>query len=314
MLIQSQWINPEECDVKNIARLREFRLILSRWKTILAGNDPHSVREQLTQIAWDDAIYWSLNEGLGINERRTKPLPLPASLVELIHDRYFQSQVLLFRRLFERKATKPKDEVYSLCTVLEEMKKHSNLIVRETYVCYDGTPYEVENCKHDWRIESQCSHRHRVFDTLCQPFSGERNREDELNTSIIQLCEKEISDLLQRLKYYSNKYIAHASDMSNRKPAEIEPPLLSLGYLQDLHENAICLSQTIGKIADELVLAEVPTPIFDQFKGWEHFFDKEIKAELYEIWRNRVALIRGWTRMYWESDTLHLPASKESLT
>lgn len=314
MFIPSKWAKPEDCDVKNIDRLRTFQPILERWKTILSGDDPHSIEQQLIKIAGDDALYRSFNEGLWLNQKRKNPLPLPATLIELIHDRYFYSQVLLLRRLFEKKATKQKLDVFSLRTVLAEMKNHKDIIVRETYVCYDGTPYAIEECRHDWRVEANCSHRHRVFDSLCTPLTSSRSREDKIDICIIESCDAEISKVIKRLEYYSNKYFAHASDIANREPTEKELPLLSLGYLQRLHKSAIWLSQTLGKIADQLVLTEVPTPVFDQFEGWEHLFNKRIKESLHKIWGRRVALLDKWAKMYWHTDTLYLTISKVRTT
>jgi len=310
MINQSQWPSPEECDVINFDRLRKFQKNLIRWKAMLAGNDPHSIQQQIINISWDDAIYWSFNEGLALNQNRKKPMKLPASLIELIHDRYFQSQVLLFRRLYEEKAKNHKREVYSIRTVLNEMKIASNLIVREAYVCYDGILYEIEDTRHDWRTKAECVNRHKVFDTFCLFCDKSRNREDKIDINIIESFGQKINDDLEKLNYYSNKYIAHASAIANRKTADKEPPLLSLGYLQELHQSAIWLAQTMGKFADQLVLTSVPTPQFDQLEGWEHLFDRTIKEELYNIWRERVALIKKWARMYWVTDSLYITVTE----
>ena len=150
------WPNVDSIDLMDKQRLLLFQNELKRWKDILAGDDQFSIQNQLLSIAWDDAIYRSFNEGLRLNQRRKLPLKLPASLIELIHDRYFISQVIFFRRLFEKKASRTHKEVYSLQTLISDIKKHSEHITRENYVCYDGTPYSASNDKIDWRIKSTC--------------------------------------------------------------------------------------------------------------------------------------------------------------
>jgi hypothetical protein len=93
-----------------------------------------------------------------------------------------------------------------------------------------------------------------------------RAREDGVSESVLAALSG-THQQLARLNYYANKYIAHKADPRNRKKPSAEPARLSLRYLQELHETAIWLARSTGKLVDQLVMSEVPTPQFDPLDG-----------------------------------------------
>lgn len=295
-----KWPDVNFIDVIDKERLSAFRNELKKWKDILAGDDQFSIQNQLLNIAWEDTIYRSFNEGLRLNQKRKQPLKLPASLIDLIHDHYFISQVIFFRRLFEKKARDAKKEVYSLQTLISDINKSAEYITRENYVCYDGTPYSVPNDKVNWRIKATSEDRHKVFDMLSGCNELNRKREDVISLNVLNRLDEELKRQWKRIAYHSNKYYAHASAPSTRKDSQSEPTLLSLRYLQDLYRLSIWITCTLGKITDQLVMVEVPAPQFDQFEGWnECLFDDKIRKRLYKYWRKRESIISGWFHKYW---------------
>ena len=300
------WPPSEKCDVRDADSLELFHVCACECKMVLAGSDTNSIENQLAEIAWQDAIYRSFNEGLRRNQKKKVPHPVPASVIELLHDRYFWSQALLLRRLFEGKAFRAKREVYSLPTVWFHIQAAKQAIIREAYVCYDGTYYDPDNPRHDRLGRMKCAGRHRIFDSFCDRRDGGRRRDDHVSPNAFAALARACT-MPARLEYYVNKFAAHASDPANRAPPTGAPALLSLRYLQDLHQRAIWLALSLGKLVDQLVLTEVPTPQFDQFESWDRsVFNENENLALHRYWKKRIALMGSWGRKYWSVDKFYL--------
>ncbi len=305
MLSDELWPEAESCHVHDKASLREFQPFLCRWKRILAGDDPNSVEQQMLALAWDDTVYRCFNEALRLTERNKSDLSPPGTLVELIHKAFFANQVMLIRRLFDYRSTKSGKEVYSIRTVMGELRDHQSLITRENYVCYDGTPYEASKNSSMWREERVCLSRHAVFDTLSLTDPKDRNRSDLLDGELLVNLETHLraDDLLRK---YVNKYLAHGADPSNRASLDPKLPQISLRYLQRLYRMLIWACKLLGKMTDQLVLTEVPVPQFDQFMGWSPGFIREsTKHALFRYWQQRARFFDKWSTVYWDSSVLY---------
>lgn len=310
MLSNMDWPETTQCDVSDPTGLLQFRECLRLCKPTLASDDVNSIEQQLIELAWQDLIYRSFNEGLRLNAKQPVPHPVPNSLVELIHDRYFWSQVVLLRRLFEKPAVRSERDVFSLPTVLAHVKQYQAVITRQNYVCYDGTLYDPQNVQHSWKSQLVSSGRHSVFDTMTDLKHGGRSRSDRISTRIIPSIER-FAHVPERLEYYANKYAAHASDPRNRAAPGLEPELLSLRHLESLHQTAVWFALSLGKLSDQLVLSEVPVPQFDQFVGWgESLFSATVVSRLHAYWKKRVQLIRSWSERYWNTSKFYISPNR----
>ena len=185
MFQKPEWPSPQECDVTKPNRLERFQACIVKARTALAAQDVNSVESQLTELAWQDAIYRSFNECLRVNLRRKKPLQQPASLIELIHERYLHAQAVYLRRLFELPAANAARGVCSLPTVLALIRRSRDSFCREAFVCYDCTPYApklMQSSPKDYMVSRS---RHKSFDLFTQTAGRTRSRDDELDERIL---------------------------------------------------------------------------------------------------------------------------------
>lgn len=303
MFNEETWPEPSACDVSIAGFLQDLQPKLRRWKSIMAGDDPNSVEKQIELLTWNDSIYRSYNEALGIASKRKGSYAPAPSLAEMIHDAFAVRQMMAVRRLLERKAKDEKKQVYSVRTVLHEIKENRMLITRENYVCYDGTKYTYDPFHKDWRAADTSEVRHLVFDSLSGKTSTNRTRSDLIESDLFDTLETRLEkDRL--LQTYINKYLAHGADPINRTRVDSRQQVTLL-YLQKLYKLVIWASNTIGKMIDQLVLTEVATPNFDQFEGWDNPLIRNTdKVKLTRYWSKRTDLYRTWSEHYWNSAML----------
>ena len=305
MFNDEPWPVPSACDVTTASFLQDLQPQLRRWKSIMAGNDPNSVERQIELITWNDSIYRSYNEALRIASKRKGSYAPAPSLAEMVHDAFAVRQMMAVRRLLERKANAPKKQVYSIRTVLHEIKENRKLITRENYVCYDGTKYTYDPFHKDWRAAHTSEVRHLVFDSLSGKTSINRTRSDLIENDLFDTLETQ----LQKDKFlqtYINKYVAHGANPKNRTRVDLSRHRITLLYLQKLYKLVIWASNIIGKMIDQLVLTEVSTPNFDQFEGWDNPLMRDTdKVKLARYWSNRTDLYRTWFQQYWNTVMLY---------
>lgn len=305
MFNNKNWSKPDSCDVTDFVSLKNLQKDFRRWKTILAGDDVNSIEQQMLALAWDDAVYRSFNEALKLHERSNSKEKVPSTIIGLLHRSFFSKQALVLRRLLDKRATGPNRAVYSLPTLLGEIRKQHKFITRQNYVCYDGVKYNPADRAHDFNSELACQNRHDIFDTLSLISLNRRSRDDLIDISIIDKIEKYF-EKGKSLQGYINKYLAHGADPANRNTIDPVLSKISLRYLQDLTRVVIWASQTIGKIIDQGILTEVPTPQFNQFEGWENgLTTSRRKKALIKYWNSRVQFFDRWSRKYWDSRRLY---------
>ena len=119
--------------------LKLFADLRRHWVEVLAGNDQHSIRTQLSRMAWDAAAFESLDRAratLG-TDGGGKPL-LNGMLHDLIDQGFFATQLLAIRRLVDDDGLYKDRGVWSLVSLIKDMRKNSGLLTRQDVLiaCY----------------------------------------------------------------------------------------------------------------------------------------------------------------------------------
>jgi hypothetical protein len=207
------WPDAARCDVSDTGALTCLHALLKPMKLMLSGDDEVTIESVLIRMAWDAAVFRTLNYTLGLNERSPDARDLPASLIELYFNRFGPSQMVLLRRLFEYPPSHPSRAVYSIPTLLQRVKEARPLLTRQNYVAYDGTTYDPDAAT-DHRQELIARCRHRVFDTLTD--SASRDRFDRIAPDLLKQLEKGFVSI-DRISRYTNNFIAHSASPGTRK-------------------------------------------------------------------------------------------------
>jgi hypothetical protein len=124
-------------------------------------------------------------------------------------------------------------DIISLRRLVKDIRRHFALFTRESYVCFDGLPYDYEAVQRKEMMErvgtgafwgqtsgpgahgtSQMAHEQ--FDRLAGVHSEDRRREDHLPTSLLTTIERWL-DGADELAKWSHAYLAHAGGPESRK-------------------------------------------------------------------------------------------------
>jgi hypothetical protein len=285
-----------QCDVQDKETLAIFRNNLLRWQEILKGDDHHSIFYQLEDIIWNDSIYQSFNEARRISsEIKEFGNEIPDSIIVLLDQSYSNSQIMAIRRITDAHEWKPERAVYSIHSLMAEIKSRIDLFTRENYVCYDGLPFDGNGL--EWPRDHDYHRRQAAFDKLAGTISQNRKREDRVSAENIDNISKEIKQA-ELIREYSNKYIAHAAAKNNRTGIDARLKDLTFHYLNESIKTIITAGKRLQLIIDCHLCTSLAVPQFDQFENWDKaIINKNGKEKLYAFWTKKAAYYDELDRM-----------------
>jgi hypothetical protein len=289
------WKDLTDCDVQDKECLALFRAKMREWQKCLDDDlkDHHSIAYQMLILLNDDAVWRTFFEACCLSEQpNDRSSGLSKIFINLLGGGYLTRQSMAIRRLIEPLEYNPQKAVYSLRSLLEDIRDNQHLFTRENYVCYDGVTYKSSR-REPVQSSQQRRSRQYSYDVISSVGSVNRQREDKLDSGFIKKLEKRFR-VFEDLRTYINKFIAHASHPSNRPNSEIRDKM-TLAYLDGCYKELICIAKGIEILLDDFALCNVPTPQFNQFKNW----DKPIvttadKANLRKFWSDRSLEVRNW--------------------
>ena len=236
-----------QCDVVDKEKLERYRVKRSGWLHLLDGDQEHAVWKQIAVMLWNDAVFRVINESRGLASDRGYQSAarngMPASLID---QGYVAIQALAIRKLMEKGSSDPKFQVVSLQRLLDEIKSNRDIITREIYVAYDGRLYDPEPGRgrfypaswepvpgervafvslptsgpEAWRSAERA---HAGFDELSGVAPLYRSRDDLISEETFERLQLKLaSSKWREFVHLSNKFIAHAADLSSRASSDAE--------------------------------------------------------------------------------------------
>ena len=284
-----------ECDVEDKESLAVFRNKMRRWHQTLTGDDIHSIFNQIQDMIWNDTVYRTFNEARLLSEETNDPgTGLPGTIIELLDLSFLVSQTMAIRRLTDSHEWRPERSVYSLPSLVAEIKTSETLFTRENYVCYDGIPFEGEKLQHPQ--DKVHSSRNSIFDLLSCTDKDHRNRHDKINNKIFKEIQREISKA-DLIRTYTNKFVAHAAAPDNRRAIDPELKRLSLRFIEDSYKAIITVGKHLERLTGATLIVELAIPQFDQLNSWDKPpITSKDKEKLYFYWEKRAEIFEGWQR------------------
>lgn len=283
------------CDVEDKERLALFRRCREQWYAWLLGEDEHSITRQITRIMWDDAIFRTLNEARRI-AAESPERNFNWDLLSLLDRGFFTAQVMALRRLTDLGFHDPNKEVISLIRLLKDIDSNQDLLTREHYICYDGTPFQRSESESDERSRWR-EPKNKRFDQLSGTARESRSRKDRVKESIVSKVIKSL-EVCDDFRDYANKFIAHAAAPSARRERVREESQIALDKFNQAHRAVIRAASFVGvDILYECNLGHVPVP---QYNHLEHLDEPLVLSadygRLQEFWRRRVKEVEEWSQ------------------
>ncbi|WP_372501608.1 hypothetical protein P7L66_23855 [Tistrella mobilis] len=243
------------------------------------------------------------------NEKRGSRPPLNQMMFNLVSEGYWSSLLLGTRRLLDKAPINGPKGVYSIRSVVNDVKASQNWLTRRIYVekvldaQYDLDRLHQEQHDHlvaangrpVWGdpelMKSQAAHRH--FDVLSGVSPSGRNPSDLISATVLEKIETRLASL-DRIAEHVNSHVAHAGNKQSRQDRE-------LGDF-DIRDAEKTLRQ-LKEIADLVGVwfaneggAGLATYLGDQFEGLDHaVVDSADLADLLEQWRLIDREIAEWS-------------------
>ena len=280
------FVDIKKCDVEDIESLAHFRKLAQIWDSSIFSEDRNSIQNQLSSMLNDFGRFKLFVYAL------TKSQPkfdteegYENSIVELFIRCFFDSHLLAIRRISDNVDFNPDRAVISLPTLLNSVLENLPYMTRENYVCYDGTPY-AESGEMLGTVIQRIRGRHWQFDVLCG--SSVRARKDHLDKKIVRKLITKI-ELLKKVRDYTNKFLAHASDPKNRKQ---DPGYYTI-MMDEMEKNieVVCeIAHGLGKVCGCMLHSLIANPGIETLDGWtDQLLGKDLVTNAYEHWKELTA-------------------------
>ena len=304
------------------AQLSEKR---KKWIECLDGNDRNSIRQQIVQMTWNVAAYRIVIEA----RRLARPasdggVELNGMVNELLDQSFAQSHMVAIRRLTDTGELAGKKGVYSLGSLIRDIKFCREALTRENVLKLEGLPYDIAELQaqeaafqaeklaegtrayhvparlHSFPIKR----RHEDLDRLCQVRSDARQPQDTIQEIVLDRLLQRLDDACSRLDTHVNKFIAHSATPGSRAIVGADSAVLTYGHLWEAHQ-AVC--EVASFINVHLLggpsLHPLATPQFDQFRFIERpLVSKEKVDALRQAWKATEREMHEWGN--WRMDEL----------
>ncbi|MHC4441127.1 MAG: PGN_0703 family putative restriction endonuclease [Planctomycetota bacterium] len=305
------------CEVKPNS-YAEFRQKRDEWIRCLADTDDrNSLLNQLYWMTWNAAVFEVINEA-----RRHAPtassgdVKLNGMVHRLINTCFFESQSIAIRRLTDQGGLKGKRGVFSLTSLIEDMKKNVHLLTRENLFLAEELPIDPEPIRkqRDEYLQqknrdgekpfstppelnsARIVRRHIEIDKLCEVSAENRSPYDTIKTKIFDAMLDKLNTC-QEVISHVNKFVAHAATPGSRATVNADDTGITLGHLRRAHE---VLCRTLD-LLDLYLLTRtnrrfLASAIFDKFEYIDRPLINTEKIEyLEEAWRRFEEETHKWS-------------------
>jgi hypothetical protein len=274
----------------------EFAKKQQVWKEHLNGKDIHAIWRRVANLLKYDTVWRTYNEARRISRIAKDPSTgLAGSIIQVLDQGFICLQAIEISKLVEKNWDDPRKHLYSLRRLFGEIKNSCDLYTRERYVTYGGISYEKDT-NEDWDVEDDREYRHRKYDIISGVTIKEaRSKNDVLSKDYLHEIEAEFNTF-KDVTTYRHKFLAHAADPINRTEEVLDK--ITLAYFDKCYQSIIKIGKMLELLlVDEILLCEVPLPIYDVLKNWDKpaVTNSDI-PKLKEYRNKRLAEIEDWNK------------------
>lgn len=307
----------DQCDVSDKKSLKIFREKREVWLSWFSHGISSSIENQLYNLMWWDATFWTLNEARKFADEKSPSSAITPILAGLIDQGYLALQILSLSKLVERNSADRSKGIISLRRVVDEIRENAKLFTRENYVAHDGLPFDAEIAYQKYLQEMEGKPRgaiwvaaggssdwaesrrmHEIFDGLSGIGAKQRSRTDVISERVLDSLEAVFTN--QSIKHILNlrhKVFAHAADEYSRSRVATQIDRVEFGHIISSQK---VLSQLMQVISADILSGPnfgslIAIPQFNQF---DHISLPYVRAKerskLSEYWDKHVNERNGW--------------------
>jgi hypothetical protein len=306
-----------QCDVTNQLLLASYRQMREKWLSWLDHNEPNSIDNQVYNLMWWDAVFWTLNEARKFTDSNSPSSAITPILAEFIDQGYLALQILSISKLLEKNSTNPRYGVISLRRLIDEIVENRSLFTRENYVCHDGLPYDPEPARQRFFAQMSASparvvslstegpdawdmseRLHTQFDKLAKTNPENRRRDDIISEDVFNALKSIFDDsAFGHVIGLRHKIFAHAADSHSRSYARTNIDKVELGQIVQAQKNLLQLMQIVSSVILQAAnfTSAIAIPQFNHFKHINlPYVREENKRKLSTFWDSHAKERREW--------------------
>ncbi len=292
-----------------------------QWLESLRGSDPNAICRQLSWMAWDATVFEMVNTARGMAPRDEDDAIKVNSMVHELFDRcFFRNQMAAVRRLADDAYSldDPKRGVWSLVSLLKDMRAHQHGLTRSAILEVEGLFYDYDPLEDRWS-ECACHHRqtgewptdtpdlirvglseirHGHIDRLAKVEEQARSRDDRIPIDVFSALESRVISTCKDVSMLVSKQIAHSASPQSRAIVNADEVRLTLQQLEDAHR-ALCevASFLAIYVLGDAMAGYLATPQYDQFEYLDRpLVEKSDIAKLDSLWLKLHNKYHAWSQ------------------
>ncbi|MBN1942173.1 MAG: hypothetical protein JW849_02660 [Phycisphaerae bacterium] len=216
----------------------------------------------------------------------------------LLDTSYAQSQLMSIRRIVDTYFIEGEKGVYSLTSLLDDMKINCFLLTRGNVLKKNGTK--------DGLTKSE--YRHKYFDNLAIKQPKSRCSDDAINPKVFDRLKEKLIGTCTDVTIYVNQYLAHAATIESREKKQSEKIRITMEHIHLAHKMICQVTNVITCLLEGINFHFLPSAAI--FK--EHLFEyidrplvnKKDFPTLEKAWSDYETETRNWGSLPLEE--LHL--------
>jgi hypothetical protein len=300
--------------------LEQFRARRELWINCVSGSDRHSIMNQIGDMVWNTAAFRVINEARGLAPPAEEGgVQLNGLVHRLINDCFLDGQMLAIRRLTDNypiTGHPRKRDVFSLTSLLEDMRDHAHLMTRTNIFAAEGLEYDSghirDRCDDYARQRRQegekaimippelawhrLEKRHEQIDFFAGVSAEHRSPHDSVRPVVMTRLKEKTVAACESIHDLVDKFLAHAASPESRQAVDPDNFKITLNDLYLAHE-AICKVATFVSIylLGGSSFGGLATPQYDHLA----YIDRPLIAgdgiaALQEVWRKYGREVRDW--------------------
>ncbi len=300
-----------------ISNFKNFKEKYDLWIECLYGGDRNSIKNQILNMIWDAAVFRVINEARRIaSPTKEGGVQLNGMVHRLIDHGFFEKQLSSIRKLIDKKPLAGREGVYSLMSLIQDMKQNANYLTRENLFKIAGLEYddEIIRKKHDeycqgkmeagekvYSIPIELNYRrienkHKDIDSLAGVSKLKRSPNDTILLEIFEKLNDKILKTSHNIRIHVNKFIAHSAIPVSRQIVNADSINITLNHIYKVHE-VMCKSANFInlKIFNEGNLFHLPIPQYNQFEYIDNPLVSTGKIDqLRKVWQKYEEETQSW--------------------
>lgn len=203
---------------------------IERWREAFC-DDTTGIHKMVQDLLWNYAAFQTTAQIVRLaNELQDGEYPINQMLFNLIREGYWTSLTLGTRRLLDKGPLKGSKGVYSIRSVVKDVKACHHRLNREKYVeMVHHTEYDTQNLLREMDKElaatngpvwgnpeiMKSNYAHQCFDELSGVAPPDRSRDDLIDLVIFDKIEARLV-ALESITDHVDTHVAHAGNMESR--------------------------------------------------------------------------------------------------